>query len=202
MKYLITVLILLATSSVFAADLRLPTFVVGTSPGYETGSFEGKDADGLALQVRLGYLVNTYPAFGFAIDTKYAKLNISDTANGDLAADAVSIGALFAFIVPFEPFGVPVPDGAFRGAGIPLYVGFNPYERVSFANGGSFDGNSFRVGVLLPTPWFNIQIEKNWYTYDDRSGNQPGFIPASGDIDRDSISFSIQFPIAFGHYEN
>ena len=59
-----------------------------------------------------------------------------------------------------------------------------------------------RIGVLLPSPWFNIQIEMNWYTYDDSSRSIPDFITSEDDVKRESLSVSIQFPIVFGHYDN
>ena len=186
----------------FAQYEGLPKLSLGLSAGYETGNINDQDINGLYLQARLGGVFKTYPIFFVGLDVKYSFPTL-DTPGGSLDGNNFAIGPMAGFMIPFDLF--LNMEGQPRGAGMPIYVGYNIIDRLDF-NGvdDAIDAQSLKIGVQLPLPFDNlpvyIALQGEYVTYffddDDRI---PDFLSGSK-LDRTNWHFMLQVAVPLAVY--
>ena len=195
---LVLALLVALSFSVAAEPLKIPSHGFGPAMGWKTGDLAGFDVAGPSLELRYVKVLATYPILAFGVEGDYSRLDV-DSA-GLRGADAFGYGLLAATMIPFDLFGIG-PADAPRGAGLPLYAGYNPIERIDFIDGdvATVNGQSLRFGVQLPTPWAILQLEYTTFFF----GNDEALPPAlgGGDPDLNTFQIGLQFPIVLGFHD-
>ncbi len=176
---------------------KLPFVGVGPAMGWDFGGIDGHSANGPGLQLRAAMLLNTYPIVAVGLDFKFNRLSVENGAI-DTTGDRLSVGPIAGLIVPFDLFGIKL-KGAPRGAGMPIYVGVQALDRVSFANdGGTLKGFSLKAGVQFPLPKAAVQVE---YTRARFGTNDGVMFMSPDDIDGNTVFVNLQIPIIFLHHD-
>ena len=176
---------------------KIPSHGFGPAMGWKTGDLAGFDVSGPSLELRYMKVFPSYPILALGVEGDYSRLDVE--AAGLRGADAYGYGVVAATMVPFDLFGIGPADLP-RGAGLPLYVGYNPLERIDFIDAGAatLSGQSLRFGLQLPTPWAILQLEYTTFFFGDDQR-----LPAAlggGEADFNTFQIGLQFPIPLGFH--
>lgn len=184
-------------------EISIPPLGIGIAAGLVTGDLGDHSVDGVNFQYRLAYLpLNIYPLIlAFGLDTELSLLNI-ETQNGDLDATNVSVGPWFGGIIPLDRMIPGLPNGL----GIPVYIGYNFFNRLTLNNtGAELDGQSLKFAAVIPLPikiptgiFFSIQFQYEIFFYDDDDEKAVAGILQFGDeLDRSEWQFRLQRGVPF-----
>jgi hypothetical protein len=179
-----------------AQSEKLPFVGLAPALGWEDGEISDYEASGPAMQMRLAMLFKTYPLTAVAADARYSRLNLEMDDSTTITGDRVAYGPTLAGMIPLDIFGINL-TGAPKGAGLPIYVGYNFVDKIRFTNGaGKLSGKGFKAGFQLPSPWVVFQVEYSKSIYDLEGVN----FSEEDTFESETLMFLLQIPVALSHH--